>query len=97
VSSSREAILGRIRDAIADRPGLEPVLRAYRAAGGLERPARVELLCTRIRDYRAEVQRVSAIGLPFAIEAAFEQHAAKRVGIPAGIPPDWRPAGVDFI
>lgn len=97
VSTPRDAILERIRSAIADGPSIEQVPRNYRAAGELERPARIELLCTRIGDYRADVQRVSSSELGLAIGAAFEKHGARRLGIPAGIPADWRPAGLKLV
>jgi L-lactate dehydrogenase complex protein LldG len=97
VSSSRDAMLEHIRGAIADRPGSKPVPRAYRAIGDLDRSGRIELLCARIGDYRADVQRVAAADLQGAIAAAFEQHAARRIGIPAGLPPNWRPAGCQFV
>jgi L-lactate dehydrogenase complex protein LldG len=97
MSSSRDAILERIRGAIADRPGTTSARRAYRVAGDLERSARIELLCARIGDYRADVQRVSAAGLQAAVEAAFEKHAARRIGIPASVPASWRPAGLQFV
>jgi len=97
VSSSREAILGRIRTAIAGMEQTLPVSRDYRASGGLARSERIDLFCRRIGDYRAEVRRVAAGDLEPAIADAFERRSARRVGIAAGIPPAWRPAGVDLV
>jgi L-lactate dehydrogenase complex protein LldG len=97
VGSARDAILEQIRGALADGPGIRAVPRAYRVAGDLERPARIELLCRRIGDYRAEVHRVRAAELQGAIADAFEQQAAQRIAVPAGLPHDWRPAGCQFV
>ena len=97
MGSSRDAILERIRTATANGAGAEPVPRAYRAAGGLEPSARIDLLCERIRDYHADVQRVTATALQAAITNAFETQGAKRIGIPIGIPAQWRPAGLELI
>ena len=94
MTGSREAILERVRSAIADGTSPEAAPRAYRATGELGPEARIELLCARLGDYRAEVRRVRDADLPAAIAAAFEQQGASRVGIPAGIPAHWRPAGL---
>jgi L-lactate dehydrogenase complex protein LldG len=97
VSSSRDAILGRIRSAIADAPVAPAVSRAYRREGELEQSARLDLLCERVADYRAEVRRISAPELAAAISDAFERRSAKRVGIPRGIPLEWRPNDLDLV
>ena len=97
VSTSRDVILGRIRGAIADGARAEAVPRAYRAAGKLAPSARIDLLCTRIGDYRADVQRVRTADLQAAIAAAFEKQGARRIGIPAGIPAHWRPADLELV
>jgi L-lactate dehydrogenase complex protein LldG len=73
------------------------VPRSYRREGLLSRAARVELLCERIGDYRAEVRRVDASQLPAAIAAAFVERSSTRVGIPAGVPAEWRVPGLELI
>ncbi len=97
MSSAREVVLGRIRLALAGGPAAVEIPRDYRRTGDLDRPALVERLCQRIGDYRAEVRRVAAPELPGAIAQAFESRAATRIGIPAGIPAAWRPAGLELI
>jgi L-lactate utilization protein LutC len=97
VSSSREIVLARVRRATAGTGVTAPVARAYRLVGELEERARVELLCERIRDYRAAVHVVSAATLPGAIAASFAGRSATRVVIPAGIPTSWRPAGLELV
>ena len=97
MSSSREAMLGRIRASLAGGAVAAEIPRAYRRTGELERPALVERLCERISDYRAEVSRVATAELPRAIAKAFESRGAVRIGIPAGLPEAWRPDGLELI
>ncbi len=95
--SARETVLSRVRSAIAAAPAAPEAARTYRREGALERPALVDLLCERIGDYRAEVVRVDRAGLPAAIAAAFETRAARRIGVPGGLPPEWLPGGLELV
>jgi L-lactate dehydrogenase complex protein LldG len=97
VSSSREAVLARVRSALADAPNPTAAPRSYRREGSLDPGARAELLCRRIGDYRADVRRISASALPAAVAEAFEARGARRIGIPPGAPADWRVDGLDFV
>ena len=97
MSSSREVVLARVRRAIAGAGVDDPLRRTYRRLGELDSPARVDLLCERIRDYRGDVSVVSAAELPDAIAGAFERQSATRVVVPAGIPETWRPAGLELV
>jgi L-lactate dehydrogenase complex protein LldG len=97
VSSSRELILARVRDALAvGSPAAAPV-RDYRQRGALARPARIDLLCERLGDYRAAVRRVGTAGLARAIAEEFAARDAARVCLPAGIPTAWRPEGLELV
>ncbi len=88
MTSAREAVLGRIRDALADRPAAAPIPRAYEM--GLP-PATeiVDLFVERVDDYRAVVHRTSAAGLPTTIAAVLAERGATRIAVPAGIDPAW--------
>ena len=97
MSSSRELILKRVRSALGGTPGVPPTSRAYRQTGDRERSARIDLLCERIGDYRADVRRVGAASLRSAIADAFEARNAVRVCLPSGIPQEWRPDGLEFV
>jgi L-lactate dehydrogenase complex protein LldG len=97
VSASREAILGRIRSAVADAPESLGIARTYRRHGTLERAARLDLLSERIADYRADVHRVAAADLRTAIWDVFAKRAARRIGVARGVPPEWRPAELDLV
>jgi L-lactate dehydrogenase complex protein LldG len=80
-----------------DATGAPAFARAYRVRGTLEPQARIELLCERIGDYRAEVRRVGGTELAGAIAQALDRAGAARVCIPSGIPSAWRPPGVELV
>jgi L-lactate dehydrogenase complex protein LldG len=84
-------------DAAGGAAGSPTFTRAYRVHGTLERQARIELLCERIGDYRAEVRRVGAVELAGAIAQALSGAGAARVCVPPGIPAAWRPPGVELV
>lgn len=89
MTAAREAILAAVRSATAGATPPAVVERTYRRAG--ERPPsdRIDLLSERLADYRANVRRVGAIQL----RAAVEELAPGRIGVPPGLPAEWRPAG----
>ncbi|MEV5536362.1 lactate utilization protein C [Saccharopolyspora shandongensis] len=88
-NSAREAILGRVRSALAqtERVPVSSIPRDYR----IERPTAdlVGLFCERVADYRATVERVEPGGLPAAIVAAARAAGARHVLAPAGVPQQW--------
>jgi L-lactate dehydrogenase complex protein LldG len=92
VSAARDVILRRVRAAAGPAGEVE---RSYRRTGDLDTEARVELLCERIGDYKADVRRVQAAELSHAIAAALG--SARRVGVPPGLPAAWRPQGVGVV
>jgi L-lactate dehydrogenase complex protein LldG len=73
------------------------VPRSYRREGRLSSAARVELLCERIGDYRADVRLVDPSQLSAAIAAAFADRGADRIGVPPGIPAGWRVPGLELV
>jgi L-lactate dehydrogenase complex protein LldG len=83
--ASREDILGRIRDALADRPRPAPAPRDYRRALDPGTDV-VELFAQRAADYRATIHRTTAADLAEAVAAAA---GGRRLAVPAGIPSDW--------
>jgi L-lactate dehydrogenase complex protein LldG len=89
VSAARDAILAAVRTAIAAGPPPEPVARTYRRDGVRSRPDRISLFAERVDDYRATVRRVAATELRQTID----ELAPGRIGIPPGLPREWRPAG----
>jgi L-lactate dehydrogenase complex protein LldG len=85
---ARDAVLGRIRAALADRPPAVEVPRDYERAlpPGTEI---VELFVERVGDYRATVLRTTAAGLPASIASVLTARRATRLAAPFGIPEAW--------
>ena len=97
MSAAREEILDRVRRALTGSAPPEPIVRAYHRGGAVGRGRIVELLCERLVDYKAEVRRVDESGLPEAIaETCAARHVA-RLGVPPGLPHEWRPATLDVV
>jgi L-lactate dehydrogenase complex protein LldG len=97
MSEARELVLDAVRGALAGAAPAEAVPREYLRHGTLDAQARIALLCERISDYRAQVHRVDAADLAATIGDAFARQSATRVCVPAGVPAQWRPAGLDLL
>ncbi|MGZ4333892.1 MAG: LutC/YkgG family protein [Gaiellaceae bacterium] len=95
MTAAKEEILARIR--AIDRTPPSAVEHGYRQAGELAAEARTDLFVTRVADYRADVRVVAAGGLAAAIESACLERGATRVGVPAGLPADWRPDSLELV
>jgi L-lactate dehydrogenase complex protein LldG len=88
VSTAREEVLGRIRRALADRPGPVEVPRTYRHVGDMDRPALLDLLVDRLVDYKAAVRRCTEQQLLDTLAGALTARGAARVVVPPGLPWD---------
>ncbi|MEV5486097.1 MULTISPECIES: LutC/YkgG family protein [Streptomyces] len=91
--SSRETVLGRIREALSDvpdteAPDTEAVPRAYHDSHA--GPDVTGLFIQRAADYHATVTRTHDARA--AVTAAFERHALTRVVVPDGFPEQWLPS-----
>jgi L-lactate dehydrogenase complex protein LldG len=95
---AREAVLARIRAALAGAPAVdaEPP-RAYRTGGDADPGTLPARFAERVADYRATVRRVAPAELPAAIAAACRARGARRLVIPADLPDAWRPGGVELL
>ncbi|MFD4183787.1 lactate utilization protein C [Rhodococcus sp. NPDC058514] len=88
--SSREVILGRIRDALTlAPPAAQEIPRDYRTGRTLPDDERLDLLVDRLEDYKARVYRCDAAGLPATIARVLHDSGAARVGVPAGLDDSW--------
>jgi L-lactate dehydrogenase complex protein LldG len=101
MSAAREEILGRIRAALADvpeseRPADVPVAADYRRRGTRDRDELVSVLAQRLEDYHADVRRVDPGQLPQALTEACRDFGLRRLVVPAALPVDWRPTGVEL-
>ncbi|MFE3500201.1 lactate utilization protein C [Kitasatospora sp. NPDC059160] len=98
MTTTREAVLGRVRAALADVPTDEgpqdvPVPRDYRRGHTADGQDLVALFAERVADYRATVTRTAPAGLPGAIAAALTARGALRLAVPDGFPDDHLPSG----
>jgi L-lactate dehydrogenase complex protein LldG len=81
--NSREEVLGRIRNALQDRPEPAAVVRSYRGAGA--RPTSLPLFVERVEDYQAAVHRCTNDDLP----ALLAHLLPDSVVVADGFPPLW--------
>ncbi len=95
--SSREAVLGRIRSALADVPQGTPsedvaVEWEYglRPAGAADDT--LGLFVERVEDYRAEVSWVTPQELAARVADALSDRGVTSAVLPAGVPGEWRAA-----
>ncbi len=94
----RDAILARVRAALADVPDAgvvspeqdTPVPWAYGRARAMD--DLLDRFVDRIVDYKAKLTRVAPDGVAAAIVAALRDHGAGSVVVPAGVPQAWRDA-----
>ncbi|MFD0071162.1 lactate utilization protein C [Streptomyces sp. NPDC127166] len=96
--SSRDAVLGRIRAALADVPLGEtpddvPVPRAYLRSHTAPGEDPVVLFAERVTDYRATVHRTDEAGLTGAIAAALTARGVDHLALPSGFPVELLPPG----
>ena len=99
-TTARDAILGRIRLALQDRPRdaspeSHAVPRTYRTVDGNDESTRIHQFAERVREYRAAVHHVAPDELTAAIAAACERRGAKVLAVPRDLPDHWIPAGVE--
>lgn len=99
MTSAREEILGRIREALGDVPRSEgpedvPVERGYVRSEPDRRAVLVERFIERVAEYKAHVLRVASAELPGAIASALAARGIQRLVVPQGIPAEWLPPGI---
>jgi L-lactate dehydrogenase complex protein LldG len=90
--TARNEILARVRTALGDRPAPPEVRRDYRTAERAPAMPAADLLdrlVDRLVDYRAQVRRSTAAEIPGAVAAALADRGARRLVVPAGVPPAW--------
>jgi L-lactate dehydrogenase complex protein LldG len=86
--SAREAVLGRVRSALADASAAPTIPRDYRTTGAMDDAALVALFCERVGEYKADVRRVSDVAAEIA--AVCE---GRTMVVPSGLREGWRPDG----
>jgi L-lactate dehydrogenase complex protein LldG len=93
MSDAREAMLGRVRRALADRPQAQTA--TYAPISRLDDP--VGLFAARAAQYRANVHRCEPAALAAFVAGICEAHGARRLAVPAGLTPGWVPDGVEVV
>jgi L-lactate dehydrogenase complex protein LldG len=101
-SAAKDAILGRVREALRDvpaseRPGDVAIPRDYRTSDPADREARVELFVERVSEYKATVHRVISANLPAAIARSCAARGVTRLVVPADLPAAWAPPEVTLL
>ena len=101
-TNAREAILGRIREALQDVPAAEQpaevaVTRSYLRNGTSEHEELIEHFIERVADYKVNVRRIEKQNLSQAIAAACAKHGIHRLLAPADLPADWVPAEIELL
>ena len=95
---AKDTILARIHAALAKAPAPESAPpRAYRQQDERDPAAISDELVERLREYKAQVERVAPATLPTAIAAACAQYGIRRLVIPTDIPEEWLPAGIEAL
>jgi L-lactate dehydrogenase complex protein LldG len=103
MSAAREAVLARVRSALADVPG-DSGPDAVEVPRGYVQRRHVDdvpgLFAERVADYQATVVRVGPGEVTQAVQAALVDAGARSVVVPGGYPAQWLPAddaGIDVL
>ncbi|MEV0785703.1 LUD domain-containing protein [Streptomyces sp. NPDC050423] len=90
MTTARETVLGRVRDALALAPATDtPVPRAYRTGRTLPDAERLALFTDRLVDYKAQVHPCTADRTAEVVAEVLRERGARRIGVPAGLDPRW--------
>ncbi|MER5770025.1 LutC/YkgG family protein [Streptomyces sp. NPDC001985] len=90
MTSSRDRVLGRVREAVAGAPDVPEAARDYLASHTPDDPGvLLDLLHGNLADYRAVVHRGTAGELPALIGRLLAGHGARSVAVPPGLPAGW--------
>jgi L-lactate dehydrogenase complex protein LldG len=95
--NAKDAILSRIRAAVTAAPASASVARVYVHRDTRDRDAIMAELVDRLRDYKAQVQRVDERDLPNAIARICTHETIRRLVVPADTPTSWLPADVTVL
>jgi L-lactate dehydrogenase complex protein LldG len=89
---ARADILRRIHAALGDAAPAD-VPRTYRTSDERPHDEIVTLFAERVAEYRATVHRVGEAEVGATLLRIAEEEGARRIGIPADLAAEWRPAG----
>jgi len=97
MSDAKTEILRRIRGVLGERRDLPDVPRDYLHTSSLSRAELVEGFVERVSDYRATVHRTTEARLSEAVGVVCRLRGAETLVIPADLPEDWLPPGVQLL
>ncbi|MFJ4897425.1 MULTISPECIES: lactate utilization protein C [unclassified Streptomyces] len=90
MTTARETVLGRVRDALALAPAADtPIRRDYRTGRTLPDAERLALFTDRLVDYKAQVHPCTAERTAEVVAEVLRERGAGRIGVPAGLDPRW--------
>ena len=95
--TAKEAILARIRRAIANAAEPPPIPHDFRERDERDHATILDDFIDRLLDYKAIVTRTDEAGVPQAIADACEQHGIIQLVVPVDLPIGWVPAGVKVL
>jgi L-lactate dehydrogenase complex protein LldG len=93
--SARDDVLARVRAALRDVPADESDHAAAYQPPPTPPGDAVQRFIDRVSDYRATVREAGEVAV--AVERVCAEHDAWRLGIPPGLPHEWRPQGVELV
>ncbi|MFF2959228.1 lactate utilization protein C [Streptomyces sp. NPDC057963] len=90
MTTARETVLGRIKDALALAPAPDTTVpRAYRTGRTLPDDELLALFTDRLVDYKAHVHTCTADSTAATVAQVLRERGARRIGVPAGLDPAW--------
>ena len=98
MSTARDAILQRIREAVAHAPAAEPSRKpSYRRSLELDAVELVALFAERIADYDVTVRETTFDRLAAALTEVCSEQGVQRLAVPLDLPDAWHPDGVELV
>ncbi|MER5986180.1 LUD domain-containing protein [Streptomyces sp. NPDC001787] len=90
MTTARDTVLGRVRDALALAPATATAIpRDYRTGRTLPDDVRLALFTDRLVDYKARVHPCTADRTADVLAEVLREHGAHRIGVPAGLDARW--------